>query len=157
MEKQEAAEYLGVSVRTLERLAASGRLTKGRAKGKTSPLVVFDKSELEKLKKELEEARPSEVFGRPNTPKPTDAIGFRLDPYYVKQLEEAGQKHGLSPGEYARRLVIRGLEGQTFEGDLKALNKNLSDMFYLVLVSGLHVSEAEADEIVRTISGGPQT
>jgi hypothetical protein len=157
MEKQEAATFLGVSVRTLERLSATGKLTKGRALKKTRPVVVYDQKELERLKKELESARPVEVFGRPNTPKPTDAIGFRLDPFYIKRLIEEGEKHGFSAAEYARRLVIRGIEMPVKEGasaDVAALRQALTDMFYLILVSKLGASEAEASEIVRSLSGG---
>ena len=157
MEKKEAAEYLGVSTRTLERFATAGKLTKGRARKKTRPVVVYDKKELAALKKELESSRPSEVFGRPNTPKPQDAIGFRLDPFYVKKLTEIGKQSGMSPSEYARRLVIRSLEGQTQSGtadELTALRKSLADMFFLVLVSKLDATEAEATEIVKKITGG---
>src|ERR1019366_2670942 len=107
MEKEQAAEFLGVSIRTLERLASAGKLTKGRARKKTRPIVVFDKGELERLKSELQSARPAEVFGRPNTPKPKDAIGFRLDPFYVTRLEEEGAKTGMSAGDYARQKIGR--------------------------------------------------
>ncbi len=154
MDKEQAAEYLGVSVRTLERLTASGKLKKGQAKGKTRPVVVYEKSELERVRKELEKSRPVEVFGRPNTPKPADAIGFRLDPFYVKKLEEAGAIHGMSAGEYARRLVIRGLEGQSAEADVKLLKKSLSDMFYIILVTKLGASEGEALDIVKSLTEG---
>lgn len=151
MDKEQAADYLGVSVRTLERFAAAGKLTKGRAKGKTRPVVIFDKKEVERLKKELQSARPVEVFGRPNTPRPKDAIGFRLDPFYIKKLEEEGAKRDLGAAEYARRLVVRGLE---VGDELGALRKSLGSMFYLILVSKLGASEAEAEEIVRNIEGG---
>lgn len=154
MDKEQAAEFLGVSVRTLERFVAAGKLKKGRSRGKTRPVVVFEKQDLERLKKALEESRPSEVFGRPNTPKPTEAVGFRLDPYYVKQLQTEGARQGLSAGEYARRLVIRGIETQTAHDDLKALRKSLSDMFYIVLVTKLGSTEQEAEDIVRTLAEG---
>ena len=62
MEKQEAAEYLGVSTRTLERLTASGRIKKGRALRKTRPVAVYDDMDLERLKSELESGRPPEVL-----------------------------------------------------------------------------------------------
>ncbi len=35
MRKQEAADFLGISTRTLERLVAEGKLVQGRAKSKT--------------------------------------------------------------------------------------------------------------------------
>jgi len=149
--KEQAAEHLGVSVRTLERLAAAGKLTKGRTKGKTRPTVTFDKQEVERLKKDLQSMRPVEVFGRPNTPKPKGAIGFRLDPFYTRKLEEEGAKHGMGAADYARRLVVRGLE---VGDELTALRKSLGSMFYLILVSKLGASEAEAEEIIRNIEEG---
>lgn len=105
----------------------------------------------------MEQARPEELFKRPDTPKPQEAIGFRIDRFYIKRLSEEGEKHGLSAAEYARRLVIRGLEEPDKNGvasEMKALRKELVDMFYLLLVTKLGANEAEAAEIVRTISGG---
>lgn len=157
MEKKEAAEFLGVSVRTIERLAADGKLTKGRARKKTRPVVVFDKQELERLKAHIHTARPEEVFRRLNTPKPQDAIGFRLDPSYVKRLAAEGEKLGMSPSEYARKLVVRGLEddgADRVSRELRGLRQNLTDMFYLVLTTKLGASDDEAAEIVRTLAAG---
>ncbi|MBX3110280.1 MAG: helix-turn-helix domain-containing protein [Fimbriimonadaceae bacterium] len=151
MKKSEAAQFLGVSTRTVERLVAKGRLRPRREKGKTRPILVFDQAELSRVKKELQEVRPEEVFGRPNTLKPKDAVGFRIDPHYYKRLEEEGGKLGLSAGEYARRLVVRGLE---VGDELSALRKSLGHMFYLILVTKLGASEAEAEDIVRNIEGG---
>jgi excisionase family DNA binding protein len=101
MRKKEAAEFLGVSTRTLERLVKEGRLRARREKGKTRPLVVFDKEDLERLKTAREEEKPPEAFGRPNTSQSLGGIGFRLDHVYIKMLEEQGEsqrnqrrKHG---------------------------------------------------------------
>lgn len=155
MEKTAAAEFLGVSTRTLERLSKAGRLTAGRARKKTRPVVVYDQQELERLKVELQAGRPAEVFRRLNTEKPRDAIGFRLDPFYVQRLTEAGEKEGLSASEFARRLVIRGVEDQAagrMTEEISALRNALTEMFYLVLVTKLGASETEATEIVRSIS-----
>ena len=53
MNKQEAAEYLGVSVRALERYVQQGRIGGHYEKGKTRPTLVFDAAELEAFKTEL--------------------------------------------------------------------------------------------------------
>lgn len=55
MNKQEAAEFLGVSVRALERYVQQGRIGGHYEKGKTRPTLVFDKAELEAFKAELEQ------------------------------------------------------------------------------------------------------
>ena len=93
---------------------------------------------------------------RPNTPKPKDAIGFRLDPFYIKLLTEEGEKVGLSSSEYARRLVILGLEEPSSENafsEVEAIRHSLSEMFFLLLVSKMGATDAEADEIVKSLAG----
>ncbi len=53
MNKQEAADFLGVSVRALERYVQQGRVSVKYEKGKTRPTANFDQSELETFKAEL--------------------------------------------------------------------------------------------------------
>jgi len=53
MNKQQAAEFLGVSVRALERYVQQGRISVKYEKGKTRPTANFDQTELEGLKAEL--------------------------------------------------------------------------------------------------------
>ncbi|BAZ71369.1 hypothetical protein NIES4106_61660 (plasmid) [Fischerella sp. NIES-4106] len=53
MNKQEAADYLGVSVRALERYVQQGRISVRYEKGKTRPTANFDQTELEAFKVEL--------------------------------------------------------------------------------------------------------
>lgn len=53
--KQEAADYLGVTVRSIEAYAAKGKLTPAKAKGTRGDIAVYDEQELEKLKTEREQ------------------------------------------------------------------------------------------------------
>ena len=53
MNKQEAAQFLGVSVRTLESYAAQNRVVVNYIRGKTRPVADFDEADLERLKDEL--------------------------------------------------------------------------------------------------------
>ena len=53
MNKKQAAEYLGVSVRALERYVQQGKLTVRYEKGKTRSTANFDQTELEAFKQEL--------------------------------------------------------------------------------------------------------
>lgn len=53
MNKQEAADFLGVSVRALERYVQQGRISVKYEKGKTRPTANFDPVELEAFKLEL--------------------------------------------------------------------------------------------------------
>ncbi len=156
MEKKEAAEFLGVSMRTLERLAASGRLTKGRARKKTRPVVVFDPHQLAELKKALSSKTTAQELSPESFQRPLDGVGFRLDPYYLKRLGEEGERHGMSAGEYARRLVIQGLESDfaaMFAQEVRGLRGNLAEVFYLILTGKMGASEEEGEQIVRALAG----
>lgn len=53
MNKQEAADYLGVSTRAIERYTQKGKLSVKYEGGKTRPVAVYDQEELDKLKEEL--------------------------------------------------------------------------------------------------------
>ncbi|GFE72114.1 helix-turn-helix domain-containing protein [Chroococcus sp. FPU101] len=53
MNKQEAADYLGVSTRAIERYTQKGKLSVKYEGGKTRPVAVYDSEELDKLKEEL--------------------------------------------------------------------------------------------------------
>jgi excisionase family DNA binding protein len=51
--KAEAAEFLGVGIRAVERYSEQGRLTVRYEKGKTRPVAMYDDKELQTLKEEL--------------------------------------------------------------------------------------------------------
>lgn len=53
MNKQEAADFLGVSVRALERYVQQGKISVRYEKGRTRPTANFDEQELEAFKQEL--------------------------------------------------------------------------------------------------------
>jgi len=62
MNKQEAADYLGVSVRALERYVQQGKISVKYEKGKTRPTANFDATELEAFKAELEQPTIKPAF-----------------------------------------------------------------------------------------------
>jgi excisionase family DNA binding protein len=63
MNKQEAADYLDVSTRAIERYTAKGRLTPAYEKGRTGLAPVYDKAQLDELKKEMDTPSPRPVVG----------------------------------------------------------------------------------------------
>ncbi len=73
MNKQQAAEFLGVSVRALERYVQQGRISVKYEKGKTRPTAHFDQVELEVFRDEL------------NQPTVKPAIESRQTPTEVQQ------------------------------------------------------------------------
>lgn len=62
MNKQEAADYLGVSVRALERYVQQGKISVKYEKGKTRPTANFDPTELQAFKAELEQPTIKPAF-----------------------------------------------------------------------------------------------
>jgi excisionase family DNA binding protein len=66
MTKEDAAAFLGVSTRAIERYTSSGRLSVRYEKGKTRPRAIYNKEELIQLKAELE--NPSLI--RPQVQQP---------------------------------------------------------------------------------------
>jgi hypothetical protein len=66
----------------------------------------------------------------------------------MKRLEEVAKQKGMSPGDMARRMVIRSIEAGD---DIEKLTQSIRETLYLLLVGSMGVSEAEADDIVRRI------
>jgi len=95
MNKSEAAEYLGISARSLERYTAQGRLSHTLKKGKTRPVLDYETSELERLKAELQAAlnapQPA-TSSNPDTPSNALAILAK------KPAELAAEPRQTSPG-----------------------------------------------------------
>ena len=75
MNKSEAAEYLGISARSLERYTAQKKLSPALKKGKTRPVLYYDESDLERLKTELQAAleTPPQTSS-PNSDRPPNAL-----------------------------------------------------------------------------------
>jgi plasmid stability protein len=48
-------------------------------------------------------------------------VGFQLDPGHHRRLEERAQRYQMSPGQYAREIIIRALDSNE-EGIFEALN-----------------------------------
>ncbi len=54
MNKEEAAAYLGISTRTLERYSKDGKVQVKYEGAKTRPIAIYDKEDLDQLKTELQ-------------------------------------------------------------------------------------------------------
>ncbi|MBW4633590.1 MAG: helix-turn-helix domain-containing protein [Iphinoe sp. HA4291-MV1] len=72
MNKQEAANFLDVSVRALERYVQQGRISVRYEKGKTRPTAHFDRAELEVFKAELEQPSYKPAVESRQTPPNTE-------------------------------------------------------------------------------------
>ncbi len=74
--KQQAAEFLGVTVRTLERYTQEGKIGGRYEKGKTRSVLVYDEEELRAFKTELETKTYKPAVNP--TPTNTDLDGSEL-------------------------------------------------------------------------------
>ncbi len=118
--RAEAATFLGISTRTLDRYTKAGRIPSRLEKGRTRPNVVYGEEDLAALKAELDERRAPHEGAAPS-PTAMQRIGFRMEPFYIQKLQEAGARQGMSAGEYARHLLIRSLESGEREPILAAI------------------------------------
>jgi excisionase family DNA binding protein len=104
MNKQEAAEYLGVSVRAIERYVSAGKLPANYVRGKTGQVLNFDADVLERFKAELEapvsrgtiepdKARQSPTSGTTRATRPDSATS--ADSRTLARLDGANGQNAL--------------------------------------------------------------
>jgi excisionase family DNA binding protein len=72
MNKEEAAQFLGVSVRALERYTNQGRVSVRYERGKTRSVAIYESADLEVLKADLE--RPTLRPATVETPTNSDSL-----------------------------------------------------------------------------------
>ena len=113
MNKKEAANFLGVSVRALERYVQQGRISVRYEKGKTRPTANFDPVELETFKAELNQPsyKPA-VNSRQNTlnSEPRQ-IATDIQPEVDKALVYPGDPRSTTVGEIGEISVVDKLAG----------------------------------------------
>lgn len=73
MDKKNAAEYLGVSTRAVERYVSKGKLTPTYEKGRTGPAPIFDPVQLDALKTEMNSQLDSLTGDKADKVKPGKA------------------------------------------------------------------------------------
>lgn len=156
MSKKDAAAFLEVSPRALERYTQQGRLSVRHERGKTRPVPVYDDAELTQFREELNRQRTRRAVPQSES---MEGVGFRLDAFYRQQLETRGAAEGLSAGEYARRLVVRALEdpaGESVTRDLAALREEMTklraDMASSLEMILLNLTAAKPEEIKAWVS-----
>jgi hypothetical protein len=164
--KREAAEFLSISPRSLERYTRQGRIRAHYQKGRGHPVPIYEEGDLEALKADL---GPTLAPPSGKATATSETVSFRLDKHYRARLIDEGEKRGISAGAYARLLVIDTLEDGEHErlrtdlGELRRLVALLSEdlataAMALLLHGGRVEQEAEAREWVianlRAVGGG---
>ena len=136
--KEEAAQYLGVSVRTIERYAHEGKLIPLYERGKTRSIATFALYNINALKVELEglsathlsglswEAQDENAASNPLRPNNTDEaqgggaeetesaapmIGVRLPAHYRDQLLRRAELENVPVSAMTRQMIIDLMEG----------------------------------------------
>ena len=127
MREPEAAQYLGLTMRTLRNYRRKGTLAYREATGKTRPTIEYDQSELDRLKAELDRRRESSAKPKPAGKPVLQRVTFGLPPEGYAELAEEAQRYGMSVGEYARRLVREGLESR-FQSEAAELRSEVNQV-----------------------------
>lgn len=64
-------------------------------------------------------------------PSGTKPVSFRLDEHYLERLKSVAAKYGMSPGDYARRIVLDSLENtenRKVLDELRSMKHGISEL-----------------------------
>jgi excisionase family DNA binding protein len=117
--KQAAADFLGVTIRSIEAYAAKGKLTPAKAKGQRGDITVYDEKEVEALKREREQIQ---YVPRPDTALATssstgqNAIVKRRDVAEFIALIESARTAAPSIADLAAKPLLKLDEAQMLTG-----------------------------------------
>jgi hypothetical protein len=131
MKKSDAAKFLDISEKTLERLVKSGEISSKLEKGKTRDIVVFDDEELKVFKEKRESAKHRPAISTPAQ------NSLSLMPTNANNLDRQNQ-------EISFTSRITGLEALAEAQKMLSLqNKPMLNLGESALVSGLAVTFLE--------------
>jgi excisionase family DNA binding protein len=108
MNKEQAAQFVGVSVRSLERAVRAGKVAHGFAQGKTRDLLDFDEGELQRFKDELEAARQAVAPAiSPTSPNPATALARLPARGQIEAARGTGPANGAALAALLEALAAR--------------------------------------------------
>lgn len=155
MNKADAAKYLGIGTRTLERYTGEGRIQAARVRSRTGPTLDYTEEELSRFKAELE-APPvalGEAVAEPDeaTPQPTKALAkleARGLPVRERAHNGAGRVVALDQlAELAARLGELG--GRAYVSPADKILLTLDECSALTGLSRGRLRAAVADESLK--------
>lgn len=94
MTESEATKYLGLTARTLRNYRRSGKLAYREVKGKTRPVIEYDRSDLDTLKAQLEKRQAKSAKRAAVINPPLPRVTFGLPPSEYEELHQAAGKRG---------------------------------------------------------------
>jgi excisionase family DNA binding protein len=129
MNKIEAAEFLGISPRSLERYTASGRIAAAYVKGRTRPTLEYSREDLDAFKAELEAPVEKPIVPNPDT-KALARIGGNASPRAIvprsgeltalvqllNEYSSAARHDKPTASECAAKLLLTLAEAQVLTG-----------------------------------------
>ena len=168
MNKQEAADYLGVSTRAIERYTQKGKLSVKYEGGKTRPIAVYDEEELSQLKEELNSTsyKPAIVESTPATTTPSDTPSAGLSELIsqLKEMTEVISSFKFLPQESSaqktpptvpidKKLVltlreVQALTGFSREGLRKAIKEG--QLKGKIIGQGWKIKRSDLDDYIET-------
>jgi excisionase family DNA binding protein len=116
MNKFDAAKFLGIGVRSLERYTSEKRITPVKIKGKTGPVLDYTDADLERLKIEL--MTPviiGEVESAAEVPPPSSAKALARLPREPRQIESStpAKQRPSVPTEHKLLLTLDEAQAMT--------------------------------------------
>ena len=124
MTESEATNYLHLTARTLRNYRRSGKLPYREVPGKTRPIIEYRQDDIDRLKAELQKQRQRSL--KPKTVAPAlPRVTFGLPPGELSELTAEAKKYGMTPADYARRLVRERMES-SFKSEAVELRYELA-------------------------------
>ncbi len=156
MTKQQAADYLGVTIRSIESYAAKGKLTPAKAKGSRGDITVYDEKELEQLKKEREQIQfvPRPELAAPTTANPPTALARRRDVAEFFKLIETARAAAPTVSDLAAKPLLKLNEVQTLTGLSRETLREAIDKGRLkakLIGRAYRIKRADLDEFIKKL------
>lgn len=168
MTKRQAAQLLGVQVRTIERYLTAGKLPYTQREVESGRFIDdLADDDVQALKAARDAARAHREQ-RVVPPTVMQHVSFRVEPEYLQVLDIEAARRKLKRTEYARQLFctaltdgqIRQAQVEELRGDVQRLNQefgrlrhDLVELLYQLFTLGVKVEERRAREWVEQLFG----
>ena len=127
MSEAQAAAYLNLNPRTLQRYRRKGALAYREAKGKTRTTIEYDRADIDRLNTELEAKRARSKKPQTKSKITAQRIAFGLTSEEYAEVAKEAENFGMGVGEYARRLMREGLESR-FQSEAAELRNRIKQV-----------------------------
>ncbi len=142
LNKQEAADFLGVSVRALERYVQQGRISVKYEKGKTRPTANFEQAELEAFREELNQPTVKPAFESRQTA-----------PDEYRQISSEGEYRQIATDQEQETGIAVQTPGEITEfGEIATVDRLASIIEGLLSQDNNHSKVPVADKLLLTMA-----